>query len=137
VDPFAVIMLGGVAILLLFVMALGRFNKSSVAEILDWRTPETIYETQAALEAEDVSQMIASQNARRRARGKPELSEEQIELRVAEDLRAAQAQREAYLADLDVAEMLEHHNARRRSRGRRELSLEELQARLARERGGS
>jgi hypothetical protein len=87
VDPFAVIMLGGVAALVVGLLALGRFYPGSGAEQLGWR-PTRSAELEARNEIDDLEQMRAAVNRRRRARGQPELTEDELHERVAEDLAA-------------------------------------------------
>jgi hypothetical protein len=87
VDPFALIMFGGVAALVLVLLALGRFYPGSGAEQLDWR-PTRSAEAEVANEIDDLDQMREAVNRRRRARGEAELTEDDVRERVAEDLRA-------------------------------------------------
>ena len=54
--------------------AIGRWHPMSGAEVLDWR-PTRSYEDEVQLELEDVDQMLEAQNERRRASGRPELTE--------------------------------------------------------------
>jgi hypothetical protein len=77
VDPFALIMLGGVAALLIALLLLGRFYPGSCAEQLDWR-PTRSAEVEVANDADDLVQMREAINRRRRARGEPELTEEDL-----------------------------------------------------------
>ena len=84
-DPFALIMLGGVAALVVALLALGRFYPGSGAEQLDWRPTRTI-EVEHQNEVDDAEQMREAVNRRRRARGQPELTEDELHERVAEDL---------------------------------------------------
>ena len=53
---------------------------------MDWR-PTRSPEVEAELELDDVDQMIEAQNARRRASGRPEITEDDIRAQVAEDER--------------------------------------------------
>jgi hypothetical protein len=82
VDSFALIILGGLAVLLLAVILLGIFHPRSGADVLDWKPTRSI-ETEAQLELDDVAQMIEAQNARRRRTGRPEIDEEEFRARVA------------------------------------------------------
>jgi hypothetical protein len=84
VDPFAAIMLGGVALLLLVLLLLGRFYPGSGAQQLDWR-PTRSPELEVQNEIDDVDQMREAVNRRRRARGEAELTEADLRARVAED----------------------------------------------------
>ena len=73
-DPFAAIMLGGVALLLVVLLLLGRFYPGSGAQQLDWR-PTRSPELEVQNEIDDVDQMREAVNRRRRARGEAELTE--------------------------------------------------------------
>jgi hypothetical protein len=88
VDPFALIMLGGVAGLVIVLLLLGRFYPGSGAEQLDWR-PTRSAEVEVQDEIDDLDQMREAVNRRRRARGEAELTEDDVRARVAEDLREA------------------------------------------------
>ena len=85
-DPFALIMLGGVAVLLVVLLLLGRFYPGSGAEQLDWR-PTRSPELEIQNEIDDLDQMREAVNRRRRARGQAELTDEELEERLAEDAR--------------------------------------------------
>jgi hypothetical protein len=84
VDPFAAIMLGGVLLLLVALLLLGRFYPGSGAQQLDWR-PTRSPELEVQNEIDDMDQMREAVNRRRRARGEAELTEEHLRERVAED----------------------------------------------------
>ena len=116
-DPFAAVLFGGLFVFVAAVWLLGRLYPGSGMEQLGLRSAREITETREALEAEDLDQMLAARNARRRARGEPELTSAELELRVAQDHAEQLARRERYLADRDVQEMLDLTNARRRARG--------------------
>jgi hypothetical protein len=127
VDAFAIVLLGAIAALILWVWLLGRYVPGSGLEQLGLRSAREITEDREALEAEDLSQMLAAHNERRRRRGKPEVSLADIELQVANDLGEQRRQRDAYLADRDLDELLEATNARRRARGLPERTRDEVQ----------
>jgi hypothetical protein len=93
VDPFAAIMLGGVALLLVALLLLGRFYPGSGARQLDWR-PTRSPELEVQNEIDDVDQMREAVNRRRRARGEAELTEDDLRARVAEDLAETQRLRD-------------------------------------------
>jgi hypothetical protein len=117
VDPFAAVLFGGLFVFVAAVWLLGRFYPGTGMEQLGLKSAREISETREALEAEDLDQMIAARNARRRARGEAEVSAADMELSIARE-HAEQIQRsERYLADRDVQELLELTNARRRARG--------------------
>jgi hypothetical protein len=84
VDPFAAIMLGGVALLVVALLLLGRFYPGSGAQQLDWR-PTRSPEVEVQNEIDDLDQMREAVNRRRRARGEAELTEAELHARVAED----------------------------------------------------
>ena len=67
-------------------LALGKWYPGSGADVLDWK-PTRSYEDEVRLELEDVDQMLEAQNARRRASGRPERTEEDVRAQVAEDER--------------------------------------------------
>jgi hypothetical protein len=117
VDSFALMLLGGLVALGLWMWLLGRHYPGSGLEQVGLKSAREITETREALEAEDLDQMIAARNARRRARGEPEVSAAEYELRVANDLHDQRRLREKQLADRELDELLEVTNAHRRKRG--------------------
>ena len=125
-DPFAVVILSGIAAVILAVWLLGRFYPGSGMEQLGLRSAREISETREQLEADDLNQMLAAHNARRRARGEREVTEADMELRVARDVQDQQRRREAYLADRELDQLLEATNARRRARGLPERTREQV-----------
>jgi hypothetical protein len=91
-DPFF-----GIAMVIMLVvlfgifLAIGKWYPGSGADVLDWK-PTRSYEDEVRLELEDVDQMIEAQNERRRASGRPEISEDQMRAEVEAEERA-QAER--------------------------------------------
>lgn len=85
-DEFSVFVLGMGAVVLAILLALGRWYPGSGAEQVDWRLTRSP-ELEAELELDDLDQMLEAQNERRRATGRPELTEEDMRARVAEDER--------------------------------------------------
>jgi hypothetical protein len=86
VDEFAVFVLfAGIVVLGIF-LALGKWYPGSGAEQVRWR-PTRSPELEARLEIEDIDQMLEAQNARRRAGGRQELTEDDVRAQVAEDER--------------------------------------------------
>ena len=128
-GPLALFMVGLFVGLIVFILLLGRFHPRSGAQILDWK-PTRSSETEAQNELDDVAQMLAGVNARRRARGRPELTERVLEAQVTAEQRARAERRDAELLDTELHQVLEARNARRRRRGEPELTLEELRATL-------
>lgn len=125
-DPFAVVILSGIAVVVVSVWLLGRFYPGSGLEQIGMRTEREIAETREALEAEDLEQMLAAHNARRRARGEAEVSASDLELRIAGEVREQRREHERYLEDRDLDQLLEATNARRRARGLPERTREQV-----------
>jgi hypothetical protein len=131
VDPFAVILLGGVAALVVFFVLLGRLYPGSGADVVDWR-PTRSYEQRVGAEIEDLDQMLAATNARRRRRGERELTERELHARVRADMTETQKRQEEYLADQDIDELVAARNVRRRRRGLPEMTREQVEAEIER-----
>jgi hypothetical protein len=71
-------------ILFLIFLAIGKYHPVSGSQVLDWK-PTRSPEVEAELELDDVQQMLEAQNERRRADGRPERSEEDVETQVHAD----------------------------------------------------
>lgn len=125
-DPFVLVMLGFLVALILGILILGRFYPGSGLDQLGLRSAREITERREELEAEDLEQMLAAHNARRRARGQAEVSLEDVEMRVSRDMHDQAKRREAVLAERELDELLEATNARRRARGLPERTREEV-----------
>jgi len=136
VDPFAVVILGGIAALVLALFLLGRYFPGSGAEQLGWGG-RGIYEKKVYAEIEDLDQMLEAANARRRARGEAELTEHALHQQVQAAMSETQKLREAHLADVDLQQLLDAKNERRRRRGQPPVTLEEVKAEVERWRGSS
>jgi hypothetical protein len=81
--------LGTLAILAFIVgvlLLVGHFYPGSSAELIDWK-PTRSPEVEAQNEIDDVRQMIEAQNEMRRRRGVPEMTEADLQAKVAEDER--------------------------------------------------
>src|SRR5437764_7476972 len=98
-GDFGILTAVGLVVLIGALLALGRFYPGSGADVLDWK-PTRSLETEAELELDDVDQMLAAQNERRRRRGERERSLEEVELGVAAGLREQQDRLAAYRASL-------------------------------------
>ena len=83
-DPFPLYVLGGIALVVGLLVLLGKIYPGSGADLLDWGSTRS-YEHQIELEMQDVDQMIEAQNAYRRKRGAPELTEDEVRESVARD----------------------------------------------------
>jgi hypothetical protein len=134
VDPFAVIMLGMVGGLLVALILIGLYHPRSGAQAIDWR-PTRSPEVEIQNEIDDLDEMLAAANERRRRRGLPELTEASLRDDVGRERAALSKRREDYLADLEVVQMLEAKNARRRAKGLPEITADEYRARIEAERG--
>jgi hypothetical protein len=131
VDAFAVIMFGLVGVLLLMVLALGRFYPGSGAEQLHWR-PTRSLEAEAENEVDDLQQMLDAANERRRARGVPERTLADVERSVIAHQEEQHARRSSHISEVDdeVEQMLAAKNARRARRGLPPISGDEYRAGL-------
>src|SRR5919198_3560149 len=97
-DEFGVFIFGALIAGFLVFYALGKYYPGSGAEQVDWR-PTRSPELEAELELEDVDQMLEAQNARRRASGRPEITEDQIRADVEEDERWRKEQGARYRSE--------------------------------------
>ncbi len=134
VDPFVIIMVGLVGGLLVALILLGLFYPGSGADQVNWRPTRSV-ETEVQNEIDDLDEMLAAANAKRRARGAAELTEQGIHEQVAEDRRIADAQREAYLGEVEIEQMLQVKNERRARKGLEPITADEYRAQLEAERG--
>jgi hypothetical protein len=91
-----------ILILFLIFLAIGKYHPVSGAEVLDWK-PTRSPEVEAELELDDVEQMLEAQNERRRASGRAERTEEEVNMQVHED--------RAFIAD--YAERVKREDAER------------------------
>ena len=73
-DEFSVFVLGALVVAGAIFFAIGKYYPGSGAEQVDWR-PTRSPELEAELELDDVDQMLEAQNERRRASGRPEITE--------------------------------------------------------------
>jgi hypothetical protein len=87
-ETFTLIVFGGLAIVLIGLIALGAWNPRSIAD-LTGRADQRRWATQAEIEGGDIQEMVESHNASRRRRGKPEVSEEEIRERANEAQRGS------------------------------------------------
>jgi hypothetical protein len=125
VDAFTALVVGAIVLVVVSVYLVGRYYPGSGLEQVGLRSAREIMETREELEAEDLEQMLAAHNARLKARGEPEVSAEDMELRVVADQHEQQRRREAYLADRELDQLLEATNQRRRARGLPERTREQ------------
>ena len=131
-----VIMAGLVGGLLIALILLGLFYPGSGADQVHWRPTRSV-EVEVQNEIDDLDQMLAAANAKRRARGVTELTEEGLHERIAEDRRLADAQREAYLGEVEIEQMLAVKNERRARKGLAPITADEYRAQLEAERNAT
>ena len=93
---------------------------------LGLRSAREIVESRETLEAEDLAQLLAVHNARRRRRGEPERTVEDVELLVSREVGEQRRRRQAYVAERELDQLLEATNARRRARGLPERTREDV-----------
>jgi arsenate reductase len=80
-DTFSIIVTVGMALLFLWVVALGIWHPRSGADVLDWR-PTRSPELEVQNDIDDVAQMIAAQNALRARHGKVARTQDEVEAQV-------------------------------------------------------
>jgi hypothetical protein len=128
-DAFAIIMLGGTALLIIALMLIGAYHPRSGADVLRWK-PTRSPEVEAQNEIDDLDQMVEAANERRRARGRPERTLEDVEMSVVKDQEEQRRRRDEYMADQEIDELLALKNERRARRGLPPLTREEYEASL-------
>lgn len=128
-DPFAVIILGGLGGLVIALLLIGHFYPGDGRDVLDWN-PTRSPELEAQNEIDDMEQMLEAANRRRRARGAPELTEESMRHTVARDVKASHERREQYAAEQEIHQMLEIKNRRRARKGLPPITEAEYRAGL-------
>ena len=128
-EIFVWIMVGIFGLLFVMVILLGIFYPGSGADQLDWK-PTRSPEVEAQNELDDISQMLAATNEKRRRRGKDALTEEGMNAAVHEELRLQAELRDRTVLDSEMQQLLDARNERRRKRGLPEMTLEEFRASL-------
>ena len=96
-DGFALVIFGGLAVIFLVFVALGKWYPGTGAEQLDWKPTRSV-ETEVELELDDIDQMLEAQNERRRRRGQADRTEDDVRADVAADERELKARAERYKA---------------------------------------
>ena len=100
-DEFSIFVFGSIVAVVIVFLLIGRYYPGSGAEQVDWK-PTRSYEDEVRLELEDVDQMIEAQNERRRASGRPEISEDQIRAEVEQEERWRKEEAERYRSREDT-----------------------------------
>ena len=124
--------LGTVGMVLLIVGVLfliDHFYTGSNADLLDWK-PTRSAEVEAQNEIDDVDQMLEAANERRRARGLPDRTLDDIERSIREQREVHRRHHEAYVADQEIDQLLALKNERRARRGLPPLTREEYEAQI-------
>jgi hypothetical protein len=94
VDPFTVVVVGGLVAIGVVFWLLGTYYPGSGLEQIGQKSARELTERREELEAEDLDQMLTAHNERRRARGESELTAEQVEARVLRELSEPQRRNE-------------------------------------------
>jgi len=81
-DEFGWLVTGSLIAGILILLAIGKWYPGSGAEQVDWKPTRSI-EQEIELELDDVAQMLEANNERRRASGRPELTEDGLRDEVA------------------------------------------------------
>jgi hypothetical protein len=84
VNVFTVVFGGLLAFFVIATLLLGLFSQRSPRDYLDWK-PTRSPEVEVENDLDDVAQMLEAQNAIRRRRGAPELTEDDFEAKVRAD----------------------------------------------------
>jgi hypothetical protein len=90
VDPFTVVVVGGLVAVGVVLWLLGSYYPGSGLEQVGLRSARELAERREELEAEDLDQMVAAHNERRRARGEAEVTADELEARVLRELSEQQ-----------------------------------------------
>jgi len=96
-DEFGLFVFFALVVVVGIFLAIGKCYPGSGAEQVDWR-PTRSPDLEVQVELDDVDQMIEAQNARRRASGRPEITERGIRENVARDERRRKDEAERYRA---------------------------------------
>jgi hypothetical protein len=94
-DAFALVAVGGLLVLFLIFLAIGKWYPGTGADVLDWKPTRSV-ETEVELELDDIDQMLEAQNERRRRRGQPDRTEDDVRADVAAQERELKARGEQY-----------------------------------------
>jgi hypothetical protein len=86
VDPFTVVVIGGLVAVGAVFWLLGIYYPGSGLEQIGQKSARELVERREALEAEDLDQMLAAHNERRRAKGEAELTADELEARLLREL---------------------------------------------------
>ena len=93
VDPFTLVVVAGLVVLVLVFWLLGRYYPGSGLEQLGLQSARQLAERREELEAEDLDQMLSAHNARKRERGEREVTAEEVEAEVLRERDEARRRR--------------------------------------------
>ena len=93
-DSFTVVVVGGLIAVGAVFWLLGRYYPGSGLEQVGLRSARELAERREALDAEDLDQMLAAHNERRRARGEADVTADDVEARVLRELSEQQRRRD-------------------------------------------
>ena len=113
------VMVGVFAVLVIMVVLLGMFYPGSGAQQLGWE-PTRSPELEAQNEIDDLEQMYAATNAKRRARGAAELDDAAMQARLREDEEVRSRLRGGLDADEEMRQLREAREFRAARRQARE-----------------
>ncbi|MBA2794263.1 MAG: hypothetical protein H0U32_09795 [Thermoleophilaceae bacterium] len=99
-DEFGLFVFGGLVVVVLIFLAIGKYYPGTGAEQVDWK-PTRSMEDEVQLELDDLDQMIEAQNERRRASGREEISEDGIRAEVQAEERWRKEAAQKYGDQLD------------------------------------
>ena len=88
-DPFTLVVVGGLVGLVLVFWLIGRYYPGSGLEQLGLQSARELTERREALEADDLDQMLRAHNERKRARGEREVTAEELEAEVVRERNEA------------------------------------------------
>src|SRR5688572_7921598 len=94
-DEFSAFVFGSIVVVFLILIALGKYYPGNGLDQVDWQ-PTRSPEVEVQNEIDDLDQMLEAQNERRRRTGRPEITEDDVHLQVADDERWRQEQLARY-----------------------------------------
>lgn len=128
-DPFAVIMFGGLLGGFIALYLLGRFYPGSGTDSIRWQ-PTRSPEQEIQNDIDDLDQMLEATNRRRRARGLAEHTEDSLVEDVQQHTRDQLKRRDEMMLEVELVQHLEMKNRRRARKGLPPMTAEEYKASL-------
>jgi arsenate reductase len=109
IDTFSIIVTVSLGLFFLWVLALGIWHPRSGADVLQWR-PTRSAEVETQNDLDDVTQMIAAQNALRERHGKVHRTQDEVEAQVRDHQRQMADYADAYWSDQRAARASQNTN---------------------------